>query len=402
MMAVFNATVTRKKVMPRMPKSESLSNVVWTSVLATLVLSWSAMLATAQGEPSTPSRISWQTGQEREQSLNAVLNVRWSSNPLRGALANLSRSQKVAIFLDRRVDPDQEVTFSAQAVTARQFLDDLAERLGQGISHIGPVVYVGPKETAAVLATVTELRDEEMKSLPPAVRSRLRRAVRMEWPELTTPRELVEQLATNLGIQVVGVEQLPHDLWPEVDLPPLTFVQRMSLVLAGFHLTFRYSPDGSAIRLEPMPKSPRLTRSYRLPSGQGSLSGLVRRFPNARIEMQSGKVTVIGTVEEHEAIERTLEGRSERPASTQRPVVGETVYNGTIKATVAAITSKLAKDLDLQVEFDPRTTEKLDHVVSYEAKGASLKVLLDAVFSQAGLSYELTGNTLRVLPGETP
>jgi hypothetical protein len=400
MMAESNATVTRRKVMPRMPKSESLSNVVWTSVLVTLVLSWSAMLATAQGEPS---RISWQTGQEREQSLNAVLNVRWSSNPLRRALANLSRSQKVAIFLDRRVDPDQEVTFSAQAVTMRQFLDDLAERLGQGISHIGPVVYVGPKETAAVLATVTQLRDEETKSLPAAVRSRLQRAVPVKWPELTTPRELIEGFAIDFGMRVDGVETLPHDLWPEVDLPPLTFAQRMSLLLAGFHQTFSYDQDGSTIRLTPMPETAVVKRTYRPPIALGdTVAMLTRKHPNATITTGAGKVTVIGTVEEHEAIKRALEGRPERPVPTERPVVGQKVYSGRIQGPVGALASKLAKDLELQVEFDPRTTEKLDQLVSYNAKEVSLEELLDAVFSQAGLGYELTGRTLRVLPGELP
>lgn len=331
-----------------------------------------------------------------------MLSVRWSSNPLRRALENLSRSQQVAIFLDRRVDPDQKVTFSVQAMTTRQFLDVLSERLGQGISHIGPVVYIGPKETAAVLATVTELRHEETQSLPEAVRGRLRRAVPVKWPELTTPKELIDGLASAVGMKVDGVEQLPHDLWPQADLPPLTFAQRMSLVLAGFHLTFRYSPDGSTIRLEPMPKSPRLTRSYRLVSGRSGVSGLARRFPNARIEMEAGKVTVIGTAEDHQAIKRLLEGSPERRTPDDRPTVGRTVYNGKIQATVAAVVARLAKNHDLQVEYDPRATEKLDQVVSHEAKNESLEDLLDAVFSQAGLSYDLTGKMLRVLPGETP
>ena len=48
-----------------------------------------------------------------------------------------------------------------------------------------------------------------------------------------------------------GLEQIPHDLWPEVDLPPLKFAQAMSLSLAGFGLTYDYVQDGTAIRLTP-------------------------------------------------------------------------------------------------------------------------------------------------------
>lgn len=385
-----------------MPKSESLSSGVRTAVVVTLVLSWLAMLASAQGQPSTPPRISWKTGREKDRALNAVLNVRWSSNPLRRAIGNLSRSLQVAIFLDRRVDPDQKVTFTAQAMTARQFLDALTERLGQDVSHIGPVVYIGPKETAAVLATVTELRHEEALSQPALARGRLRRVVPVKWPELTTPKELIEGFATHVGMKVDGIEQLPHDLWPEVDLPPLTFAQRMSLALAGFHLTFRYSAGGSAVRLEPLPESPRVTRSYHLPSGQGSISGLARRFPNASIEMESGRVTVIGTIEDQEAFKRLLEGKPEGPTPGKTPAGGRTDYTLRIENQPAGgVAQAIAKDIGLEIEFDPRTTGKLNELISFEVNKVSLDKLLDAVFSPVGLSYELTGKTVRVLPGDS-
>lgn len=383
-----------------MPKSESLPNRVRTVVLIALVLPWSMMLA-AQGQHSTPSRISWQTGQDKEDQLNAALNVQWSSNPLRRALTSLSSSQQVAIFLDRRVDPDQLITFSAQMVSMRQILDDLAGRLGQGVCHVGPVAYIGPKKTAAVLATVAEQRDEETQALPVAVRNQLRRAVPVTWPELTTPRELIAEQATSVGMEVNGVEQLPHDLWPAVDLPPLTFAQRMSLLLAGFNRTFSYGQDGSAIQIVALPETAAVKRTYRPRIALGNTVAMLNRhYPDATISASAGKVTVIGTVEDHEAIKRVLEGKPDRSPTNGRPAVGKTVYNGKIEASVGAIATKLAKDLGLELEFDPRTTEKLKHVVSYEAKNASLAVLLDAVFSQAGLSYELAGKSLRVLPGE--
>jgi len=318
-------------------------------------------------------------------------------------LANLSRSQQVAIFLDRRVDPDQHVTISAQAVTMRQFLDDLVESLGQGVSHIGPVVYIGPKETASVLATVVELRREEMQSLSAAAKARLERAAPVKWPDLTTPRELIEGLAADVGFEVEGIDRVPHDLWPEVDLPPLTFSQRMSLLLAGFHRTFGFGQGDSTIRLSPMPETAVLKRVYRPGTTLGNkLALLAEKYPNASITKDADQVVVIGTVEEHDAIKRVLEGRTERPTSNERPTVGQRVYTGKIEGPVGAIASGLAKQLGLQVEFDPRTTEKLNQLVSYDAKEVSLEELLDALFSQAGLSYELTGKTLRVVPSELP
>ena len=387
-----------------MPKNESLPNCVWALAAATFVLASSAVLASAQGQTSTSSRIPWKTGPERERQLSAVLTIRWSSNPLRQALTRLSTGQQVAILLDRRVDPDQQIEFSSQGVDLRQFLEGLARQLGQGVSHVGPVVYIGPKETASVLATVTMLREQEAQSLPSAVRSRLKRATPLRWPELTTPRDLIAQLAAGTGMHVEGVEQIPHDLWPEADLPPLTFAQRMSLVLAGFQLTFRYSQDGSTIRLEPIePETAVLKRTYTpRVAAANVVASLARRYPNANITTEAGKVTVIGTVEEHDAIKRTLEGRPERSTPAKRPAVGRKVLSGRISGLVGSVASGLAKQMSLQVEFDPRVQDKLNQLVSYDAKDATLEEILDALFAPVGLSYELTDKTLRVIPRESP
>jgi len=335
--------------------------------------------------------------------MDAIVGIHWGSNPLRGALTRLSRDQGVAVFLDRRVDPDRLIEFSAQGKDLRRLLQDLAAHVEQGACRVGPVVYIGPKRTASVLATVVAAKESESRRLPSAMQSRLRRAKPLRWPELTTPRELIDGLATEVGLTMEGVERIPHDLWPEVDLPPLTFAQRMSLVLAGFHMTFEYGQGGSTIRLAPMPETASVERTYPLRRGHADVMAVLsRRFPNASITAKAGRINVIGTVEEHEAIERVLDGRPERPTPAKPPSGGQTVYTLKIEGPVGKIASGLAKQLGLQIEFDQGATDKFNELVSLDVNEVSLEELLDALLSPAGLSYELTGERLRVHRGRRP
>src|SRR6185369_10390717 len=44
-----------------------------------------------------------------------------------------------------------------------------------------------------------------------------------------------------------------HDLWPAYDLPPLTLVERLTVVLAGFGQTYQVT-DGGQVRIIPIPQ----------------------------------------------------------------------------------------------------------------------------------------------------
>ena len=394
MIAVSSGALTRIKVMPKMPNNEDMpaASSGCLSVLACLLTMQSAWAV----QPSS-SAVTWKTGPKLEQQLDAIVGIHWASNPLRGALTRLSRDQGVAIFLDRRVDPDVPIEFSMQGMDLGGVLNSLAGRVQQGVCRVGPVVYIGPTRTSSMLATVVALKENESKQLPSAVRGRLRRSEPLRWPELTAPRELIDGLAAGVGLTVEGGEQIPHDLWPEVDLPPLTFAQRMSLVLAGFHMTFEIGQDDSTIRLMPMPETASMERSYPLRGNRANVMAVLsRRFPDANISAAAGKITVIGTVEEHGAIKRALEGKSERPTPAKSPSGGETVYSLKIKGRVGKLASGLATKLGLQLEFEQRAAGKFNEPVSLDVKEVSLEELLDALFSPAGLSYELTGKTLRV------
>lgn len=356
-------------------------------------------LLQATPNDATGQSIPWKTGDQLEQQLRVGVGIGWAGIGLRDAIKSLAQDQQVAIFLDRRVDPDQKIEFSTAAIPLGSLIQAVANRVQQDTCRVGDVVYVGPPGTAAVLATVVLRKQDETAQLPAVVRGRLQRRFPLSWPMLSTPRELIQQETERVGIRVVDLESIPHDLWPKVDLPPLTFAERMGLLLAGFDLTFEYAPDGSAIRLVPLPQQATIERSYSLRPDQAALARtLETRIPGIQVRAGASRIQVTGTWQQHEAVKRLLEGP--RSPATPRNTDRFTRYTLRIEnKSVQAVASAVASQVGRQIEFDPRTADKLDRLVSFDVKEVTLEELLRAILQPAGLSFELTGKTLRVIPG---
>ena len=388
-----------------MPRRESLT-AAWRVNFAKrclILLAPFHLLLPAQVHLSQAAEPAWRTGAELERQLDAPVGVRWGANPLRAALTNLARNQQVAVFLDRRVDPDQPVDFVLDDVPLRELLQRLAEHLQLGVGRVGPVVYLGPPPTAAVLGTVAALKEEQDERFPSAVRSRLRRAQPLRWPELTTPREVIQRWAGEAGVQAEGLEQIPHDIWPEVDLPPLNFAQGLTLVLAGFQLTFDYAPDGSAIRFQPLPAKATITRRIPL-RGSPAVAGaeIRRRFPAARFTVEDGNVVVDATIEVADDIRRVLDGSSARPKPPPVTAKAEKRYSLRVQAPLGAIAATIAKDVGVELRFDPRIQDLRDKLAWVDVKDATLDQLLQTLLKPAGLTYQLDQQTLEIRPAGGP
>ena len=390
-----------------MPRRERLTAVWranflkhWLKLLALLQL-----LLPAHSHLGAAAEVPWKSAAELDGQLESPVGVRWGSNPLRAALTNLARSQEVAIFLDRRVDPDQPVDLIIADTPLRELLQRLAEQLKLGVGQIGPAIYLGPPATAAVLGTVAALQEEQEERLPSAIRSRLRRTQPLRWSELTTPRDLLQRLAGEAGLQVVGLEQIPHDLWPAVDLPPLTFAQSLSLILAGFELTFDYTSDGSAVQLRPLPAEASITRRIPLRGSPAVVSAEIRRrFPEARFTIEAGSVVVDSTVEVSAAIQRLLEGAPSRPKAPAAKVKAEKKrYTLRVQdKSLGAVAAAVAKEAGVELRFDPGAEALRDKLVWLDVKEVTLDQLLRTLLESGGLTYRLDEQTLEIRPASTP
>jgi hypothetical protein len=332
--------------------------------------------------------------------------VSWSGQALRDGLRSFSRSDglRIAMLLDRRADPGRPMELRIADGTLGDALGRIADFAGLDWCQIGPLIYFGPPATARRLRTVVELRKEELPKAPSSLASKLRRARAWRWDDLATPRGLVEELAHEADLKLEGLELIPHDLWASADLPPMSALERVSLVLAAYDLTFAVEPP-TAIRLVPMPAEASLTRSYPLgAAGESELAALKKKHPDAVLRVEGTKLVVAGRAEDHASIASALAGKKAKPvAKKSLPKLSQIRVSITYKQQpVGGILNDLAEKISLDLVIDREAIAaaglSLETRVSVELMNVPVAELLTAITKPAGLMFELRGRTVRIGP----
>jgi hypothetical protein len=341
----------------------------------------------------------WLSGEAIDEALQGKVSVTWSNIPVRRALESLCKAQKLALLLDRRVDPDQKIELHVDNVPLREALEQIAARLKIGVALIGPVVYFGPKATATRLRTVATLRDDDVRNLKQDAQTTWRRAERWSWEKLSTPRDLLTTLAGKNGLEIEGLEQIPADLWGAADLAPLNLAQRLTLILAQYDLTFEIGKDGKSVRLAPMPAKPVVERTYPI-SGRQDFVSQLRGNPllaGAEIKVANDQVVVRGREEDQEIV-RNLRGQ--RPA--MRATEGKKVYTLHVQLPIGELLHALGPQMGLEIQLDKEAIAaakiSLATKVEVNLKDASADELLKAVLDPAGLTYVRHENVIEVKP----
>ncbi len=361
--------------------------------------------AVAQDAGPSGAAVSWTTGADLAERLSTPVGVTLRGSPLREGLYRLGRTQRVAVLLDRRIDPGQELDVVLNQVPLAEALQQIADAGSMGVSQLGALFYFGPPPAAAKLRTLAAMKREELQRLPRDVALRLAQSRRWRWDDLATPRELLAALAKEGRFELEGLEQVPHDLWAGADLPPLALLDRLTLLALQFGLTFSVSPDGAIVRLVPLPAEVAVVRRYpggaRPAEAAAKMAALV---PEPQIRISGGDVYVKATVEEHERIA----GMRAPPRPEPAPGAGDDVGHTRIdrlaveNIPVGAVLKRVASQLNLELEIDhaglARAGASMNRQISIRAENVSIDKLLGELGEAAGLAIRREGRTIAVRP----
>lgn len=353
-------------------------------------------LATLRAIPTAANEpVAWLVGAEFLKEWANPVGVTWNDTPVRDGLANLARTQRIAMMLDRRVDPLRTVNLQGDLEPLEIVCQRIAGKLNTGVCRVGPVVYFGPTSTTDRLATIAAIRRAEIDALGLAVRDRTA-AKPLAWDVLAEPRALVKSLAAEAGFTVVDLEQrVPHDLWRAQTLPPLVWSDRLTLVLAGFELTFQVDEASRQLQLMPIPTDVAFEKTYAVKGTANKVATeLAAKFPRATIRAVNGRVAVRGSYEDHEWIERLVRGEKiSRPQVVDAP----SVYTLRVEnQPVGGVIRAIAERLKLTVDFAPDTQDKLNQRVTFSVDKALIDDLLSASLRGTGLTHEIRDGRLLV------
>jgi hypothetical protein len=395
-------------------------------VAAVLQVSMLSQHAVAQPlpNPDTPvltrATTDFLTGREFEEALEKTISLAWQGQNLRDGLRQLSETRSVSILLDRRIDPGQQLTMQIQKVSLQSLLNLIATEVRADISILGNVVYVGPVEVASRLRTVEEIVASQLVSsrstiisadASPTTRRSFELLERQSlvWPDLTTPRELVDEVARRYALKIEAAERVPHDLWGQATVPSGTSSQLLLAALAQFNLSFEWTDNRDGIRIVDMPVDPRIERQFTLKRGteQSIQTELKQRLPTIEHQIAGRRISVVGTVEQIESVEELIfpERRQENPRSNQRMVGGGvTVFTFKATAPLEAFMKTLEAQAGFTFKYDPEVFTqagiRLDEQILLEAKELTAQEVFDKMFSPQNIAYKVDGQTVHLTPAK--
>lgn len=298
------------------------------------------------------------SAQSLEKKLRQRITATWQRQELATALQRLASAGNFTLWLDRRIDRQQR--FSAHVVdqSLERTLSAVTSECDCSFAKLASLVYVGPEQANAALPTLIKQARLPLRRLPSRVRRNWLRADPVSWPRLSEPRALVRMWLAEAKIELVGDQQIPHDLWTEQSLPAMPLAERLVLTLVGFDLTCRITDGGKRCEIVPI-----------------DYDGL---------ELGNSPPT-----------KQPKPQQARRPAATDLAKQRFTLRLN--QQPLGLVLDKLAKQLQLTYDWQTLPADKLrQQLVSCDVKNADLDKLLRAVLASAKLRHRRDDNRVTI------
>ncbi len=337
---------------------------------------------------------------ELARRLESPVTLAWQGVPLRNAAQRIASTHKLALWIDRRADPGQPIALDVSQAPLGEVCDQIAAETGLAWVAYGPVVYFGPAPQTAELRTLRALARERLTELPADKRQAWLRPQPLALKRLSEPRSVVERLAGTLGVRAKNLEAIPHDIWPACELPAMAPADQLTLLLAGFDLTWRLDTEGATLEVVPIARPVVVERRVPRATQSDRLGKIVANDKSATSHVKQGSTYLVARVEQHEQLVDRPQAKPqrERPA---RP--GETqVYSLTIREQpLEGLLRQLTEKLGLKLELSPELgSQKLASRVSFSVSEVPVDGLFAEIGKAAGVAIDVTDGAVRVSPAE--
>ncbi len=391
------------------------SGLFFSAVFTVLMLANGINGQSANGVSPVSRGQQWLTGSELHSRLRGNIKATWSESPLPRVLGQISASQQVAFFLDRRVDKGLLVDYSQTSGSVFQAIDQILSRSGLAGIWVGDVYYIAAPQHVAALAVERERFNEEASRLRGEAGRWWSDTQPWSWPELSQPAQLIAQ---HFPEQVAAADTapLPHDLWPAFEGPELARGDMLLLLLNGFGL----APEPAKGKRGAWSLRPALSATgdeavnYRiqLPDDIGQkpselLEELRENLPDAKLDARGRELSVTVRPADLVTLVRLLDLK--RFALREDTALkGESKISGNSKKVVSLkrqgpiidILKACAKNLEVSLEFDESLKRELEKRIEIEVSRVTYEELFAEALKGTSLTWKLDGSRLQILRKE--
>lgn len=231
----------------------------------------------------------------------------------------IRKSPGIAIFLDRRIDPDVELSLDLPEMRLEFALREVALRQKMGIVVRDGYVYFGPQRFCRWWPEALDRCGQQVNKLPLREKQLWQAESRVAWNEGATPRELALKIA-GTKLSTGQQELLAHDIWGAFEAPPLARWEQLAIVCGGFDLVPVFSNNGD-VSLKPLEDGKNQKATINVPASSISevMESIHRYFPDAKASASQSKIGLEGSSGEIKAIQNWFAAASspKRPSGTK-------------------------------------------------------------------------------------
>lgn len=353
---------------------------------------------------SAADRPAFVRGGEFRKAWNSPVRARLDKEPLRSALQQLCSTTKLAWMVDRRLDPDQGVTWTPEAATPlSEFLPELLRTIEADCVVVGDTVIVGPEASIRWLRTLVEIQRTELLTKAGSAKlvQSLSRPQDLHWGELAEPKLLVGELAQRAKVSLTGAELIPYDLWGSGDLVGLTPGEALTVLAGQYDFQFQWSAGGKAGLI---PLTLPVTVSRLIPVAEAKREAARVQFPDLASVPEGKSWRVSGRVEELEAFELWLKGGTKPGPRPRQPASDWRTRKFTFKVENASLLDVLngLKQQGTPITWDEQALidagVDLKVPLKIDLQGATAEEFLSAICDPAMLKYTITAKGATISP----
>lgn len=300
-----------------------------------------------------------------------AVSASWTGVPLAKVATRLTSLAGRTVVVDRRVDPDTPVTLDLRGVALEEALAAVCRVAGTGCAVLGDTIQLVPEGRQAGVVAADRRRAAALGRLPRARRDLAERRAPLSWPDGATLAALVADTAAGAGVDLDGIDALPHDHLRGAEVAPLPLATRLDLLLVPYGRQVdwaRATSDGARVR----------ARVVTAPEDDAPAPSPVMAAADA------------------------WEGFAPPRAETAAASTWSLEVAAPLDRLLATIADRMGLDLDLDREGLRQRGIPAAGIVRLSVKDASREELLDEVTSPLGLVWSIEGTTLRVGPSTGP
>ena len=320
--------------------------------------------------------------------LDAAVQASWTQVPLGDWAERASRIAGLPVIIDRRLDPAFPITLDCRGEPLHDVLDRVAAMVGGQVEVLASSVRIGPLSVAGLASAAEQARDAELASLPPALRRTAHQRAAWTWPTAARPRDLLATTAREAGLELDGLDAIPHDHLPAATLPMLSLAERLDLVLAHYDRRIAWTAGGAEV----VPLDAGMTARDHAPR------------PAAASQLEPGPRPEPKPKPKPKAQATAQPQPQPQRKPTPRPLANPTTTRETfslrlaapLDQALAAVAARLSLDLTIDAPSLAARGIAPGEIARVDVREVSRAELLDAIVAPFGLAWSINAGTLRV------